>query len=119
MSNLEKRSGGCHCGAVRFDVELDLGEPVTACNCSMCGRTGTLLQFVPAAKFTLLSGADALTLYQFNKRQIDHPFCKVCGVKSFARAMGPKGPTVAVNARCLDGVDITQLKVSHYDGKNA
>jgi hypothetical protein len=118
MSNLEKRSGGCHCGAVRFDVELDLGEPVIACNCSICGRTGTLLQFVPPDRFTLLSGGDVLTNYQFNRRHIDHLFCKVCGIKSFARGAGPQGPMVAVNTRCLDDVDITKLKVTHYDGKN-
>lgn len=108
--------GSCHCGAVCFSVELDLEKPVTACNCSMCGRTGTLLTFVPNDSFKLEKGEDALTDYQFNRKTIHHLFCNVCGVKSFARGKGPNGPMVAVNARCLEGVDVSKLKVQNFDG---
>src|SRR3954453_3363840 len=69
--------GSCHCGAVRYSVEVDLTQPVMACNCSMCGRSGTLLAFVPTAKFKLEQGSDALTDYLFNKENIHHLFCKV------------------------------------------
>jgi len=48
-------SGGCQCGKVRYEVEMDIGE-VIACNCSRCGRLGTLLAFAPASQFKLLSG---------------------------------------------------------------
>ena len=72
----------------------------------MCGRTGTLLTFVPASQFKLLSGEDALTDYQFNKHAIHHLFCGTCGVKSFARGTGRDGvATVAINARCLEACD--------------
>jgi hypothetical protein len=109
--------GGCHCGKVRYEVELDLGQPVISCNCSMCGRSGTLLAFVPEAKFKLLSGDDALTNYKFNNHIISHLFCATCGIKSFARGVGPDGsPVAAINARCLDGVDVKSLKVMEYDG---
>src|SRR5450631_4499668 len=70
-------TGGCHCGAVKYKVEMDLGK-VMACNCSICGKSGTLLQFVPEDKFTLISGDDALTTYTFNKHVIIHNFCKTC-----------------------------------------
>ena len=112
-------SGGCHCGAVRFHAELDLSQPVISCNCSMCGRSGTLLAFVPAGSFTLESGADAVTSYKFNNHIIDHLFCKKCGIKSFARGKAPDGSdTVAINTRCLDEVDLKSLEVQEYDGKN-
>jgi len=110
-------AGGCHCGNVRYQVTLDLGKPVIACNCSMCGKKGTLLTFVPASDFKLVKGEDALTKYQFHKKVIDHLFCSTCGVTSFARGKGRDGaPTVAINARCLDGVDVPTLNVSTYDG---
>ncbi|MEO5767402.1 MAG: GFA family protein [Polyangia bacterium] len=118
MSQIETRSGGCHCGKVRYQAKLDLASPVISCNCSMCGRTGTLLNFVPADQFTLQSGEDSLTDYQFNKKHIHHLFCKVCGVKSFARGTGPQGPTVAVNTRCLDDINVDELKVMKHDGKS-
>lgn len=119
MSERQKHAGGCHCGAVRYEVEIDLAAPVTACNCSMCGKVGSLLSFVPAKQFTLRSGEDALTDYQFNKHAIHHVFCRVCGIKSFARATGPDGtPMVAINTRCLDDVDLPSLNVKQFDGKS-
>src|SRR5262245_54203900 len=106
-------AGSCHCGAVKYRATLDLEQPVIACNCSMCGRSGTLLSFIPATEFTLESGEDALTDYQFNKHVIHHNFCKACGIKAFARGKRPDGtPTVAINVRCLDGVELGELKIN-------
>jgi hypothetical protein len=111
-------TGSCHCGAVRYEATLDLKKPVISCNCSMCGRTGTLLAFIPESDFKLLQGEEALTDYQFNKHVIHHLFCKVCGIKSFARGVGRDGsPTIAVNARCLEGVDLGELQLMPYQGK--
>ena len=111
-------TGSCHCGAVRYTVEADLSQPVIACNCSICGRTGTMLTFVPPSSFKLLQGEENLTDYQFNQKVIHHLFCKTCGVRSFARGMGPQGPMVAINARCLEGVDLKSLPVHEYDGRS-
>jgi hypothetical protein len=120
MAEAKTYTGGCHCGAVRYQAVLNLSGPVLSCNCSMCGRAGTLLTFVPAAQFTLLSGDDSLTNYFFNKHAIHHLFCKVCGIKSFARGKRPDGAEmVAINARCLDDVDVSQLTIQSIDGKSS
>jgi hypothetical protein len=111
-------TGGCQCGAVRYEATLELGE-VLACNCSRCGRLGSLLAFTPAADFKLLSGEDLLTTYQFNKHNIDHMFCSVCGIQSFARGKTPSGAEMAaINARCLDGVDVDTLTIKTVDGRS-
>ena len=110
--------GSCHCGAVRYRVEIDLSQPVMQCNCSICSRTGTLLSFVPAEAFALEKGGDSLTDYQFNRKNIHHLFCRVCGVRSFARGKGPSGPMVAINTRCLEEVDATALPLQRFDGKS-
>jgi hypothetical protein len=117
MSETKSYSGGCQCGKVRYEVNLDLDKGVIACNCSMCGRAGTLLTFVPASEFKLKSGQDSLKDYQFNKKHIHHLFCTECGIKSFARGERAGKPMIAVNTRCLDGVEATALKITHYDGK--
>lgn len=110
-------NGSCHCGAVRYTADVNLEKPAMSCNCSICGRSGTLLSFVPAEKFTLQQGEDALTDYTFNKNVIHHPFCKTCGIKSFARGTMPGGiQMVAVNVRCLEGVDPTKLEIKQVDG---
>lgn len=115
MSN---HTGSCHCGAVKFDVDMELGK-VVACNCSMCGRSGTLLAFASPEQFTLRSGEDQLGKYTFNRHMIDHMFCKTCGIKPFARGKKRDGSAmVAVNARCLEGVDVASLEIQHVDGKS-
>jgi len=119
MAELERRTGGCHCGAVRYSVELDREVPVISCNCSMCAKAGTLLSFVPAARFTLERGEEALTDYLFHKHHIHHLFCRVCGIKSFARGAGRDGqPMVSVNVRCLDGFEPEQFRVQPFDGRS-
>jgi len=111
------QQGGCHCGAVRYSVEIDPTAEAITCNCSICGRSGSYLQFVPTDKFTLETGEDNLTDYQFNKHAIHHSFCKTCGIKSFARGQGPKGPMVAINVRCLDGVNTFDIPTKQFDGR--
>lgn len=112
--------GGCHCGAVRYQVEIDTEAEALSCNCSMCGRAGTLLQFVPETAFKLEQGEANLTDYQFNKHSIHHLFCNKCGIKPFARGTGQHGPMVAINMRTLDDVDTFHVaaKAKQFDGKS-
>jgi hypothetical protein len=118
MAETTTYTGGCHCGAVRYRVSAKLDGVVT-CNCSICSKTGTMLTFVPAAAFQLERGADALTDYQFGRKNIHHLFCKHCGIRSFARGTHPStGEMVALNVRCLDGVDLAALPVKQFDGKS-
>jgi hypothetical protein len=78
-----------------------------------------MLAFTPASRFELQSGADALTDYQFGKKRLHHLFCRHCGIRSFGRGVMPDGtPMVAVNVRCLDGVDLESVKTTFYDGKS-
>lgn len=111
-------TGGCQCGAVRYEVDVDLDRTIT-CNCSRCQKLGALLTFAPASAFTLVSGEGATTDYQFNKKTIHHLFCATCGIESFARGAMPDGTAmVAINARCLDGVDPAALSPQAVDGRS-
>lgn len=113
-----KYTGTCHCKRVGFETELEL-DFVISCNCSHCQIKGLLLVFVPAEKFSLISGESELTSYKFNKKIIDHLFCTTCGVESFARGKDKNGKdTVAVNVRCLDEVDLEKLSLTKVDGKS-
>ncbi|WP_394848413.1 GFA family protein [Pendulispora brunnea] len=111
-------SGSCHCGKVRYEVTAEI-DKLMQCNCSMCSKRGHLLTFVGADQFRLLAGSDALQDYQFNRKMIHHLFCSTCGVSSFARGQKPDGSEmVAINARCLEGVDVAAYPIQHVDGKN-
>jgi hypothetical protein len=112
-------TGGCQCGKVRYEVQMDINE-VMSCNCSRCGRLGSLLAFAPANEFKLLSGEADLTEFVFNKRTIEHQFCSTCGIQSFAIGTNPRtgAKMAAINVRCVDGVDVDSLPVKKIDGKS-
>ena len=111
------RGGGCHCGAVRFEVQLPEVIEAQSCNCSVCTPTGFVHVIVPESRFRLLQGAGGLTAYTFNTGVARHLFCKVCGIKSFYRPRSnPDG--WSVNARCLDGAEDLDIHVEAFDGRN-
>jgi hypothetical protein len=102
----ETYAGGCHCGAVRFEADIDLAAGTAKCNCSICFKTRAWLAFIPADAFRLLSGEQSLRDYQFARKSIHHKFCAQCGVRSFAHGDDGKGNRFyAVRVNCLDGVD--------------
>ncbi len=106
--------GGCHCRRVRFEVDAPVTIDALDCNCSICRMTGFLHLIVPAARFRLLAGEDALTEYRFNTGTARHLFCRHCGVKAFyVPRSHPDG--WSVNVRCLDMVTVASVKVSAFN----
>lgn len=116
---MEKRTGGCHCGAVRYEVEIDLSQPVIECNCSYCQGRGSLLSFVSGAQLVITKGQDHLTEYRFNSKKIEHSFCTTCGFQCFGRATMPDGtPGAAINVRTIDDIDLEKLTRMPFDGRS-
>lgn len=109
----------CHCGAVQYDVELTL-EKLATCNCSMCGRSGAIMAFVPRSKVTNLVGEGKLTDYQFGPKKIHHVFCSVCGIRPLGWGSSAEGEEYAmINVRCLEGIDVHTLEIAtKFDGKS-
>ena len=75
-----------------------------------------LLYFVDKDKFKLLSGAENLSEYQFNKKAIRHLFCKTCGTQSFAE--GVTFPKACINVRCVDDIDLAGIPRKAFNGKD-
>lgn len=117
---LQTYQGSCHCGAVRFEADLDLAQPTYRCNCSICRRT----RFWPAVAreggFRLLAGEQELTQYLFNTRKNQHYFCRHCGVRPFGIGTEtPIGKMYGVNLGCLEGIseeELSRLTIVHVDG---
>lgn len=117
LSGMLDVNGGCHCGAVKFTVQVPESIVVQRCNCSICSATGFVHYIVPAERFQLTSGLQLLTEYRFNTGQAKHLFCSVCGVKSFyVPRSNPDG--YSVNVHCVDWPDSISIKVEDFDGKN-
>ena len=109
-------NGGCHCGAVRFQVTIDRWK-VQDCNCSICRKKGFLHLIVPPKNFTLLQGQEFLSTYTFNTGIAKHTFCRVCGVHSFYRPRSHP-EWVDVNIRCLDEDFSSKFEIEPFDGSN-
>jgi hypothetical protein len=114
--------GSCHCGAVRFECELDLAEGTSKCNCSICSKSRFWKAIVKKDAFQLLEGEGALSDYQFGNHSIHHLFCSRCGVKPFGRGyLDELGDFYAVNILCLDDAaeeELAEAPVRYENGRN-
>ena len=109
--------GGCHCGAVRYEVLAPNEVELVACNCSICSMTGYQHLIVSKDQFKLLSGKTKLTNYTFETGAAKHFFCSVCGVKSFyVPRSHPDG--YSINFRCLNAEEFTSVLTTEFDGKH-
>lgn len=119
MSNT-KHTGGCHCGAVRFEVETDLAKGVSRCNCTVCTKRGATGHIVKPDAFRLTAGDKDLGVYQWGTKVGSYHFCKHCGINVYGSGSIPElgGEFVSVNVNCLDEVDPSLLQTIYWDGRH-
>lgn len=117
---LRTHTGGCLCGAVRYDAELDLGKGATRCNCSICTKMGGTGVVVKPSAFRLLAGEESLGAYGKEGSPNRRHFCKRCGVYLFGSGDVPEigGAFVSVNVHTLDDVDVAALQIGYWDGRH-
>ncbi|MCH1492019.1 MAG: GFA family protein [Luminiphilus sp.] len=116
-ATLLTHTGGCHCGAVRWEIEAPAVLKTHTCNCSICNLTHYQHLIVPKHRFRVVKGDDHLNLYTFGSGIAQHYFCKTCGVKSFyIPRSNPNG--VSVHARCIDPATVQAVEDEPFDGQN-
>jgi len=119
----QTHNGSCHCGAVRYSVDIDLAKGTLRCNCSLCRKTRAWFAFAPAGNFRLDTGADKLTAYRWTPEGKEQPnltyhSCANCGVRTHAEGQGPDGPTVAIQVATINGLnrDLLVDGIRYVDG---
>jgi hypothetical protein len=117
--NVKKHLGSCHCGDVRFEVEIDASNG-SRCNCTVCTKISATGGMVKPGAFKLLSEESKLGVYEWGGRISKRYFCKQCGIHCFGRGHLEQlgGDYVSVNFNCLDDIDLRDVKVIHWDGRH-
>ena len=120
MSGAKKHSGSCHCGAIQFEVEIDIKAGASKCNCTICTKVGATGAIVKPSAFSLLSGKESLSEYQWGPKISSRFFCKHCGIHCFARGHLDElgGDYVSVNFNCLDDIDLLDVNLTYWDGRH-
>ena len=114
-----RREGACHCGGVRFAVDMPEQPTPHLCNCSMCAMKAKVAIDVPMEALTVLAGDDLLSCYSFNTGVAQHWFCRNCGIHVFQKLRSDPSK-YGVNGQCFEGLgryDFTSLPV--HDSANA
>jgi hypothetical protein len=115
-----KHHGSCHCGKVRFEVEVDRSTPAGRCNCSICTKVAATSSIIRPEALLLGSPEAELGQYAWGGMTATRFFCKQCGIHCFLRGHLPElgGDYVSVNLNCLDDIDVSDLKVVYWDGRH-
>lgn len=102
--DVERVEGGCHCGAVRFEVTLTEGlGTARRCTCSYCRMRGAVAVSADLGGVRILRGEESLSVYRFNTGTAQHHFCSVCGIYTHHQRRSNPGQ-YGVNVACLDGI---------------
>ncbi len=113
--------GGCHCGAVQYEVDLDLSKGTSRCNCTFDRKTRSWSAFAKPGDFRLTSGEESLVEYHGHDQAPHKFFCKKCGIYIYgsgdAEWMG--GPFVGVYIGTLNDAtpeELAAAPVNYSDG---
>ena len=118
VEELVTHSGACHCQRVKFTVQAPAIIRAVDCSSSMGTKKGRFpYVYVAGEDFTLVSGAEFLSVYTFGTHTAKHLFCSVCGVHTMGVPRGnPSEGGISVNVHALDQATIEELHVSYIPG---
>jgi hypothetical protein len=120
---LKTYAGSCHCGAVKYEADLDLTQGAGRCNCRICMKTRQWGAMTKPQAVRLTAGGDALADYVVGGGIGHHRFCKTCGVRVFATGhleqLGGDFAVVFVNTLDhLSDADFAAIPIAYADGCN-
>jgi hypothetical protein len=105
---------------VKFEAEIDLAAGLSRCNCSLCTKTSWSAAIIKPDALRVLAGESEVAMYEWGYKVSKRYFCPRCGIHCFGRGHLAElgGDYVSINVNCLDGVELSGLKVIYWDGRH-
>src|SRR5262245_47003127 len=117
--------GSCHCGAVRFEADIDLSAGTNRCNCSVCTKARTWFVIVKPDRYRSIAGEGQLTDYQWTPPGrspfLHFRFCKTCGIRTAGHGgLGSKDGFyfIAVASLDVDPDELAAATIRYVDGRS-
>ncbi len=104
----------CHCGAAQLSVPSSPTE-VSECNCSICRRIGARWAYYSPKEVTL-PDQQSTQPYVWGDRMLAFHRCRSCGVTTHWQSLDGSRDRMAINARLIDGLDLTTVRIRQFDG---
>jgi hypothetical protein len=125
---LKTYHGSCHCGAIKYEADIDFDQGTTKCNCTICSKLRWWGARLKPEAFRLNSPSpgsesEVLTDYTISNPEFHQLFCKKCGIHAYHTYNAPLlgGEIVSVNVACLDDFPASEaavVGVRYSDGRN-
>jgi len=115
-----KVDGGCHCGKIRYEAELDPNE-VIICHCTDCqtlsGAAYRTVAFVKETDFTLLSDPPKVYMKLADSgRKREQTFCPDCGSPIYSAPVGDGPRVLGVRVGSIRQRDLLPPKKQYFCG---
>lgn len=124
--SIQTYTGSCHCGAIRFEADLDLTEGSNRCNCSYCAKVRAWFAFAKGAERFRLRDGTGVAEYRWTPPGSTEPhltftFCRTCGVRTFAagelETLGGVFHAIAIPTLDLSPEQRAAIPVRYIDGR--
>ena len=119
MAECHEISGGCHCGAIRWQLASPVppeGMPIWVCGCSFCVKHGVRYTSWSEASLTLRAiEPDQVTHYAFGHGTADFVLCARCGVIIAALMAEAERTTGVLNLHSADASERFTRPPNHLD----
>lgn len=114
--------GSCHCGAIKYEADVDLAAGTSRCNCTYCSKSRSWGMLLKPDQFRLVSGAEGNGDYQFGMKVGHHRFCNTCGVGVYGEGsleqLGGDFVSIQVSTLDITPEEFAAIPVQFQDGRH-
>jgi len=119
MGGMVVLKGACHCGRTGWTLEGDPGS-ITACNCTLCRRYGTLWAYdYEGGRISVSGNVTSYKRTDWEQPTLEMLFCSTCACVVSWRGLELEDDgrrRIAVNIRLAPPEAVQDLAIDHFDG---